>query len=142
MSDNNGVTPEKLTRVYVKMRDKKAKLAAEFKKVDDDLKAQMEKIKEALLQHCKENGVEGGRTLAGTFSRSVKTKYWTSDWDEMNKFIMEHDLPEFYTKSLNQTNVRDYLKENPDVIPKGLNVDSEYVISIRKPTKKQESNDE
>jgi hypothetical protein len=28
--------------------------------------------------------------------------------------------------------VRTFLEENPDLVPKGLNVDSEYVISVRK----------
>jgi len=28
--------------------------------------------------------------------------------------------------------VRQFLEENPDLVPKGLNVDSEYAISVRK----------
>jgi hypothetical protein len=45
---------------------------------------------------------------------------------------MDHNLPEFFEKRLNQTNVRQFIEENPDLIPAGLNVDSEYVISVRK----------
>ena len=50
----------------------------------------------------------------------------------MNKFIIAHELPEFYEKRLNQTVVKQFLEENPDTIPPGLNVDSEYAISVRK----------
>ena len=50
----------------------------------------------------------------------------------MYKFIREHDVPELFEKRLNQTNVRQFLTENPDIIPKGLNVDSEYTVSVRK----------
>jgi hypothetical protein len=50
----------------------------------------------------------------------------------MNKFILEHEMPEFYEKRLNQTSVKQFLEENPDVLPPGLNVDSEYVITVRK----------
>jgi len=66
------------------------------------------------------------------FYRSVKTRYWTSDWESMHKFILEHDVPEFFEKRLNQTCVRQFLEDNPDLVPKGLNVDSEYVITVRR----------
>jgi len=131
------VTPEQLTRVYIKMRDKLSELTSEYKSKHGELKAQQDKIARALLDFCKEQDINSSNTSAGTFTRSIKTRYWTSDWEEMNTFIIEHDLPEFFTKSLNQTNVRDYLKANPNVMPKGLNVDTEYVISVRKPTVKQ-----
>ena len=50
----------------------------------------------------------------------------------MGKFVIENKVPELFAKSLNQTNVKQFLEENPDKLPKGLNVDSEYVISVRK----------
>jgi hypothetical protein len=28
--------------------------------------------------------------------------------------------------------MKDFLEENPDLVPKGLNVDSEYVVSVRR----------
>ena len=123
---------EKLTRVYLKIRDKKAQLSAEFKKQEDDLNQQLDKVKVALLDYCKDNGLESVKTSEGIFYRSVKTRYWTSDWEAMHQFVMEHGVPEFLDKRLNQTNVKQFLEENPDLMPKGLNVDSEYVISVRK----------
>ena len=62
----------------------------------------------------------------------MKKRFWTSDWESMHKFVLEHQVPEFLTKSLNQTNVQQFLEDNPDLLPPGLNVDSEYVISVRK----------
>ena len=132
-----GVTLEKLTRVFIKIRERRTQLTAEFKQIDADLVAQQDKIKAALLDYCKENGITSGNTTGGQFIRSVKTKYWTSDWESMNKFIIENNLPEFYTKSLNQTNVKTFMEENPDVIPPGLNIDSEYVMTVKKPTKRR-----
>tara|TARA_R110000796_G_scaffold61633_1_gene142560 strand:- start:1036 stop:1437 length:402 start_codon:yes stop_codon:yes gene_type:complete len=123
---------EKLTRVYLKIRDKKAQLSADFKKQEDELTQQLDKIKAALLDYCKEQGAESVKTSEGIFYRSVRTRYWTSDWEAMHRFVMEHEVPEFLEKRLNQTNVRTFLEENPDAVPKGLNVDSEYIISVRK----------
>lgn len=123
---------EKLTRVYLKIRDKKAQLSSDFKKQEEDLNQKLDKVKAALLDYCKEQGLESVKTSEGIFYRSVKTRYWTSDWEAMHQFVMEHNVPEFLEKRLNQTNVRTFLEDNPETVPKGLNVDSEYIISVRK----------
>lgn len=123
---------EKLTKVFIKIRDKRAEIKAQFEKEDEKLEKQLTEIKRALLDYCKSQGVESVRTPAGIFYRSIKTRYWTNDWESMNKFILEHSIPEFYEKRLNQTSVKQYLEENPDVLPPGLNVDNEYVITVRK----------
>lgn len=123
---------EKLTEVYLKIKRRREVLSAEFRKEDQKLKDQQEKIKRALLEHCKENNVESVRTKAGTFFRSIKQRYWTDDWESMYKFVIEHQVPEFFNKQLNQTNVKQFLEENPGTVPPGLNSDTEYVISVRK----------
>ncbi len=130
MSGN--VTAEKLTETYLKIKAKRAELTSEFKEKDEVLITQLEKVKSALLTYCEEQGVESVKTSAGLFYRSVKTRYWTSDWESMYKFVKEHDVPEFFDKRLNQGNVRQFLEDNPDLVPRGLNVDSEYVISVRR----------
>ena len=91
-----------------------------------------DKVKLALLEYCKEHEVDSVRTASGLFYRTVKQRYWTSDWESMHAFIMQHNLPEFFEKRLNQTGVRQFLEENPDKLPAGLNVNSEYTISVRK----------
>ena len=126
------VPVEKLTKVYLKIRDKRAELKAQFDAEDEKLSKQLDEVKRALLDYCKSQNVDSVRTPAGLFYRSLKTRYWTNDWDSMNKFILDNAIPEFYEKRLNQTTVRTFLEENPDVLPPGLNVDSEYVITVRK----------
>jgi Zn/Cd-binding protein ZinT len=132
MDGSEGVNLEKLVRVYIKIRAKRSDIASKFKEEDDDLQVKQDTIKRALLDHCKDHGVESVRTSEGMFYRSVKTRYWTGDWESMYKFINEHNLPEFLEKRLNQTNVKQFLEENPESVPPGLNVDSEYSISVRK----------
>ena len=123
---------EKLVGAYTKIRTKRSEISAKFKEEDGSLAEQQDKIKRALLDYCKDQGVDSVRTATGLFYRTVKQRYWTSDWSSMHSFIMDHNLPDFFEKRLNQTNVRQFIEENPDLIPAGLNVDSEYVISVRK----------
>ena len=132
------LTAESLTRVFHKIKTTREKLRSEYKAEDKQLEDQQKLIKEKLLSFFKDSEITSLTTEAGRVTRSVKTKYWTSDWDEMYKFVVEHNVPEFFSKSLNQSNVKEFLDDNPDIVPKGLNADSEYVLSIYKPTKKGE----
>jgi len=132
MSESSDIPADKLTKAYINIRAERASLSAEFKERDGALVRQQDVLKKALLDYCDSHNVESVRTSEGLFFRSTKTKYWTGDWDQMYSFIKEHDVPEFLDRRLNQTNVKQFLEENPDVMPKGMNVDTEYVISVRK----------
>ena len=123
---------EKMTSAFIKILTERSVLSAKFKAEDDKLVRQQDILKRALLDYCENHGLESVRTSAGLFFRSSKTKYWTSDWEAMHKFIMEHNVPEFLDKRLNTTNIKQFLEENPNTIPDGLKIDKEFVISVRK----------
>jgi len=125
-------TAEKLTSVYIKIKDRRSELTAKFKEEDSALSDQLNKVKQALLKYCEEQGVDSVKTSAGMFYRSARTRYWTSDWSSMHEFILENEVPELLDKRVNQNNIKQYLEENPDKVPKGLNVDSEYIVSVRR----------
>jgi hypothetical protein len=131
--ESQGAVPlEKLTRIYIKMRDKKAELEAELENQVGKLENDMGTVKAAILNHMKSLGVESLRTDAGTVYRTVRTKYSTSDWESMGKFILEHGVPELLEKRIQQTNMRVFLEENPDLLPPGLNSNMEYSVTIKR----------
>jgi len=132
MMSNENLPIDKLTRVYVKIRDAKAALAADFKQKDEELSGQLNEIKSALLDYCKSQNVESVRTEAGLVYRTVRTRYWTSDWESMHAFIVENNLPQLLEKRLNQGAVKQLLEESPEMVPPGVNADSEYTITVRK----------
>ena len=132
MSENDTISADKLTKTYIKIRAERAVLQAEFKEKDAKLVRQQDTLKQALLDYCENHNVESVRTSEGLFFRSTKTKYWTNDWDAMYKFVHKHNVPEFFDKRLNQTNIRQFLEDNPELVPDCLNTDKEMVISVRK----------
>ena len=126
------ITPDKLAKAYIKIRAERSALSAQFKETDGELSRKLDRLKQAMLEHCERHKVESVRTSEGLFFRSKKTKYWTSDWDAMHNFIKEHNVPELLDKRLNQTNIREFLEENPTLVPDALNTETELVISVRK----------
>ena len=122
----------KLVQVYIKIRDAKEVERKEMEEEIGALEAQLEAVEQELLELCKTTGQDGGKTQFGSFTRSVKTRYWTSDWDSMYKFIREHDVPEVLERRIHQGNFVDMLKENPNIMPAGVNVESKYSITVRR----------
>jgi hypothetical protein len=131
-AESRSVSTEKLVRVYLKMNAKLSEIQAAFAAEEKALKEQMAKVKSALLDYCKEQNVESVRTAEGLFYRGVSTRYWTSDWESMGKFVVENNAPELLEKRLHQGNMKQFLEANPDLLPPGLNVDSEYTITVRR----------
>jgi len=123
---------EKLTRIYIKMRDKKSEVSQELEEKIAKIEADMKAVKTAILQHMKDIGAESLRTEAGTVYRTVRTTYATSDWESMHKFILEHGVPELLEKRIQQTNMKAFLEEHPDMLPPGLNANSEYSVTIKR----------
>lgn len=131
-STQNAPSTDKLVRAYIKMRDARSALTADFEAKDKAIKEQMETIEAHLLEVCKSAGASSINTGAGTVIRSVKTRYWTSDWEAMHDFIRENNALELLERRVAQTAMADFLKQNPDKLPKGMNVDSKYTIVVRR----------
>jgi len=121
-----------LTEIYIKIRDARAELKSKFDQEDLGLKEQMGLLETSMLDACKDMNADSVRTPHGTIIRSVKSRYWTNDWDSMYDFIEEHGAFGLLEKRLHQTNMKDFLAENPDILPMGLNVDSEYTVVVRR----------
>jgi len=126
------VNMEELVKAYLTIRNEREKLKALFEQQDEALKGDMEGLEKVMLQACSEVNADSIRTQHGTVMRGVKTRYWTSDWQAMHDFIMEHKMPELLEKRISQTTMRQLLDENPDMMPMGLNVDSKYSVTIRR----------
>lgn len=125
---------DKLVKVYVKIRDKRADLKSEFEKKDEELKEALRAIENELLEVCKDTGAESLRTDYGTVTRRISKRYHTADWQSMYEFIKDNNALELLEKRIAQSNMSQFLQENPDKLPPGLNVDSRYAVTVRRKT--------
>ena len=126
------ISVDRLVAAYIKMRDRRAELLRQYEAEDADIKTQMEAVEGKLLDLCKEIGVDTLGSKHGKVMRTVKTRYWTSDWDSLHKFVLQHKMPELLERRISQTTMKQLLEENPDAMPPGLNIDSRYTVTIRR----------
>lgn len=123
---------DKLVKAFVKIRDKRDALRKEAEEKENELEMQLDLIRSELLEICKETGTSSLKTAHGTVVRSVKTRYWSNDWEAMHDFIKENDALDLLEHRIHQSNMKQFLEEHPDKLPKGLNSDSSYEISVRR----------
>jgi len=126
------VPVDKLVRIYMKMRTAIQDLDAQI----EAIKEQQQSVKNEIKDRMRDTGVKSLRTDHGTVSLMEKTRYYTNDWDSFKKFMVEQDALDLLEKRIAQGNMKLFLEENPGVVPPGLNSDTEFEISVRKPSTK------
>lgn len=134
--DYADMTAGDLAEQYLYYRDLKSQLKQKFEAKEAILDAELDAITNSLMALCNEQDASSIRTDSGTIIRSIKVRYEPKDWDSMHEFILEHSAPYLLQKRVNESAMKEFLENNPEELPKGLNIVSEYKISVRKPTKK------
>ena len=127
------VPMERLAKVYRKIRAAKGELNKHL----DDLDEQLKEVANAMKDMMLAQGVKGVKTDAGTVTLMLKTRYDARDWDAYKKFILETQQIDLVERRIAQGNMSKYLAANPGVVPPGMDVVSEYAVSVRKPTDKE-----
>jgi hypothetical protein len=130
--ETSNVPVEKLVATYIKIRDTRDEIRREADARVAELQSELDVIGSTLLEQFKEQGIDSAKTPFGTAYRTVKSRYWTNDWDKMYDFIHDNDAYELLERRIHQSNMKQFLEENPDLHPQGLNVDSEYSVIVRR----------
>jgi hypothetical protein len=133
--EHEQISLAQLARVYRKIRAKVQLLTQEYETQIEELKAKQQEISSAMKDQMMMAGTKSVRTDEGTIMLGQKTRYTTSDWDSFKSFVIEHDALDLFEKRIAQTNMKQFLEENPTLVPPGLDASTEYTITVRKPTK-------
>jgi hypothetical protein len=129
------ISASKLSSIYLKIRDARSALKEKYVEDDKELEVQMDVVEAKLLEICKATDADSIKTQVGTVMRRVATRYWTNDWDSMYNFVKENDAYGLFEKRISQTNMKQFLEENPDKFPPGMLLDSQYKITVRRSNK-------
>lgn len=127
------ISMTRLLKVYIAMRDELARMTKEFEEKKDKLSKEMQVISRAVLEHCGEHDIDSVKTEYGTGRRSIKTTYWTNDWESFHRFTIENKATMLYEKRIHQGNMKQFLEDNPDLLPPGLNIERQYMLTVTRP---------
>lgn len=122
----------KLVTAYLRIRTARAELKAEFEEKDKDFESQMDVIEAEMLEKCKAENADSIKTPEGTIIRAVKARFWPADWDAFNNYVLQNQAIGLLEKRVHQTNMAQWLEENKDNPPPGLNIDRKYTCTVRK----------
>ena len=125
-------TVEQLVSVYIKIRDAKEAAKRAYDEREAELNEQLDMISGQILEICKQTGADSIKTKYGTAMRSVKSRYWTNDWESMYQFIRDHNIPDLLERRIHQTNMKTWIEDNPGLLPQGLNNESRYSATVRR----------
>lgn len=124
-----------LAQVYIKIRNRVNELTRAYETEYENLKGQQEIVANAMKEKMLALGVTSVRTNEGTAILSTSTRYFTTDWEAFKTFVKDHDALDLFEKRIHQRNMKQFIDENPTELPQGLNAETEYTVSVRKPTK-------
>lgn len=122
---------EDLVRQFIKLRDKKSQLKAEYEAKVAPLDDVQNKIEALLLQRFQEMGVESVKTPAGTAYTTVRTSASVADWDSFLAFVKDNDSFEMLERRVSKTAVEQYKAAHSD-LPPGLNWSESRSVNFRR----------
>ena len=126
---------DKLARIYRKIKAEIDELTKDYDTKVELLKEKQNTLKFAMKDQMQALGVKTVNTAFGTVSMVQKNRYSTQDWDSFKQFIVAHDAVDLLEKRIAQTNMAQFLADNPGSVPPGLNSFSDFEIRVTKPSK-------
>lgn len=136
MAEIKDLPVDQLVLIYRKIRDEVEAREEAFKNEVGALKEQLETVGSALLDICNQQNADSIKTQNGTISRRISQRYWTTDWETLYRFIKENDAPFLLEQRIHNGNMKQFLEENPEAFPAGLQCDRKYAVTVRKPNSK------
>jgi hypothetical protein len=127
---------EVLVLNYLAARDAKEKLVANHNKALFAAEEALEAAGNLLLSVCNAVGTDTLKTPAGTVMRKVRERFWTSNWPALYACVKQYDAPFLMEQRIHNGNMKEFLSEHPEAQPAGLNVDSRYVVQVRRANSK------
>jgi phage host-nuclease inhibitor protein Gam len=117
--------------IYIKMRDKKAQMKAEFDASVAPLNEKMEKLEAKLLDVFNKTGMDSVKTEFGTAYTTTRVTASVADREIFMTHVKENDDWALLEVRASKTAVEQYRDTNDD-LPPGISMREERVVNIRR----------
>ena len=117
--------------LYIKMRDKKAQMKAEFDASVAPLNEKMEKLEAKLLDVFNKTGMDSVKTEFGTAYTTTRVTASVADRDIFMTHVRENDDWALLEVRASKSAVEQYRENNND-LPPGISMREERVVKVRR----------
>lgn len=131
-NQNEFIPMDKLARIYRKIRGVMSERTKQYDTEMASLKTDLDEIVSAIKEQMKSLGSKSLKTTEGHIIISTKTRYDALDWEAFKDFVIENNALELLERRIAQAAMKQFLEDNPGLVPRGLNATSELSVSVRK----------
>lgn len=118
--------------IYIKLRDQKAQMKAEFEAQVAPIQDKMDKLECKLLEVFNQTGMDSVKTEFGTAYATVRTTASIADRDAFMEFVKAKEEWSLLEVRVSKTAVEQFRASNDDELPPGVNIREERVVNIRR----------
>jgi hypothetical protein len=122
----------KLTKVYIKIRDARSKLKKDWEQQDAALKEKLERLEGEMLRFLNDTQQNSSKTDSGIVYRQEEITPTGADWNAFYQWVKDHDAFDALERRIKKTFVKEYMDANGGGIPPGVSVYREYVVRVRR----------
>ena len=121
-----------LLKIFIGLRDRRARRKADFQLDDVDDKEKQEKIEIEFLRRFNKRGIDNVSARGiGTAYRSVRASAKVADWDSLLEFIQKEGAWEMLERRVSKVAVEQFKAETDD-LPPGVDWGETQVINFRR----------
>jgi hypothetical protein len=132
MAKANDMDDGSLLKLFIALRDRRARRKADFQLDDVDDKEKQERIEIEFLKRFNERGIDNVSARGvGTAYRSVRASARVADWDSLLDFIKKEGAWEMLERRVSKVAVEQFKAETND-LPPGVDWGETQVINFRR----------
>lgn len=118
--------------LYIKLRDQKAKMKAEYQDAVAPVQEKMDKLEAKLLEVFNNTGTDSIKTEFGTAYTSTRTSASVADRDVFMDYVKANEEWSLMEVRASATAIKQFQEASDGDLPPGINITVERTVNIRR----------
>lgn len=118
--------------LYIKLRDQKAQIKAEFDAAVAPVQEKMDKLEAKLLEVFNQTGMDSVKTEFGTAYSTVRSTASVADRDAFMEFVKVNEEWSLLEVRASKSAIEQFRSANDNELPPGVNLREERVVNVRR----------
>jgi len=129
------IETDRLVRAFIRIRDARSELTAEFNAKDAEMKENLRTIENELLARAQVDGVKGYTTTYGTTYIAEDVHASMASHDDFHAFVLGAGNLDFFEQRPSLKMIKEYQGGHDGAVPPGIHLFREFRMRVRAPKK-------